>query len=92
MPITFEVVHTCISIQNTNAHAVLDDSHKYFTFVSHICDPFSIPYLVVVMFVCFFFFFIFLQMPMMVYCNSKNSTLKLYTHVYIHKMLLPMEC
>ena len=30
------IVHTFISIQNTNAHEVLSDSHKYFTFVSHI--------------------------------------------------------
>ena len=36
MPITFEIVHTCVSIQSTNAHEVLSDSHKYFTFVSHI--------------------------------------------------------
>ena len=38
MPITFEIVHICISIQNTHAHEVLGDSHKYFTFVSHICS------------------------------------------------------
>ena len=34
MPITFEIVHTCVSKQNTNAHEVLSDSHKYFTFES----------------------------------------------------------
>ena len=35
MSVTFEIVQTCISIQNTNAHEMLGDSHKYFTFVSH---------------------------------------------------------
>ena len=40
MPISFEIVHTCVSVQNTYAHEVLCDSHKYFTFVSHIC-PFT---------------------------------------------------
>ena len=36
MAITFEIVHTCVSVQNTNGYEVLSDSHKYFTFVSHI--------------------------------------------------------
>ena len=26
----FEIIHTCASIQNTNAYEVLSDSHKYF--------------------------------------------------------------
>ena len=30
MPTTFEIVHTCVWIQNTNVHHVLSDSHKYF--------------------------------------------------------------
>ena len=36
MPMTFEILHTCISIQNTNDHEVLDDGYKYFGLVSHI--------------------------------------------------------
>ena len=36
LPIMFYVVHTCVLIINTNTHKVLSDSHKYFTFVSHI--------------------------------------------------------
>ena len=36
MPITFEIVHTSVSLQNTNGHEVLSDNHKYFTFISHI--------------------------------------------------------
>ena len=35
MPLTFEIIHTCLSIQKANGHEVLSDSHKYFTFVSH---------------------------------------------------------
>ena len=38
MPITFEIAHTWVSIQNTNPHDVFIDNHKYFTFVSHICS------------------------------------------------------
>ena len=34
MRVTFEIVCTCICIQNTNAHEMLGDSHKYLTFVS----------------------------------------------------------
>ena len=37
MPLTFEIIHTCVSIKNTNGHEVLSDGHKYLTFVSHIC-------------------------------------------------------
>ena len=37
-PITFAIVHICISLQNTNIHEVLRDNHKYFTLVSHICS------------------------------------------------------
>ena len=48
-PITFEIIHTCVSIQNTNAHEFLSDSHKYFTFVSHTCSFTSmIPYVFLV--------------------------------------------
>ena len=51
---TFEIVHTSLCIQNTNAYKVLTDSHKYFTFVSHIFihiyDPLSIPCLAVILF------------------------------------------
>ena len=36
MPITFETVHTSVYIQKTNVHEVFSDSHKYFTFVSHL--------------------------------------------------------
>ena len=42
--ITFEIGHACVPIQNTNAHEMLSDNHKYstssFTFIS-----LSIPYL-----------------------------------------------
>ena len=38
MLLTFAIVHICVSIQNINAHEMLGDSHKYFTFVSHICS------------------------------------------------------
>ena len=38
MQLTFEIVQTCVSIQNTNDHEVLNDSHKYFTFVSCTCS------------------------------------------------------
>ena len=40
MPVTLEIVHISVSIQNTNIHEVLGDSHKYFTFASYIC-PFT---------------------------------------------------
>ena len=36
MPITFEIVHPCVSIQNTIGHKVLSDRQKYFPFVTHI--------------------------------------------------------
>ena len=29
MPLTFEIMHTCISIQNTNVNEVLIDNHKF---------------------------------------------------------------
>ena len=49
MPITFEIIHTCVSIQNNIAYEVLSDSHKYFTFVSHISSFTSmIPYVFLV--------------------------------------------
>ena len=38
----FEIVYTCVSIQNTNTDEVLGDSHKYFIFLSHICSFTSI--------------------------------------------------
>ena len=47
MPRTFEIVHTCVFIHNTNAHGELSDSLKDITFVSHfflhIYDCLSIP-------------------------------------------------
>ena len=46
------MVPTLLLIQNTNAHEVLGDNYKYFTFVSHIFlhihDPLSIPCLEVI--------------------------------------------
>ena len=60
MPRTFKIVHTCVSIQNTNVHEVLNDRLKYFTFVSHICSFTSM--------VCEVFLvwqsYLFLQIPM----------------------------
>ena len=40
MSITFEIVYTCVSIQNTKAYAyeTLSDIHKYFIFGNHICS------------------------------------------------------
>ena len=38
MPIAFEIVCSCVSIQNTNAYEILSYSHKFFTFSSHICS------------------------------------------------------
>ena len=35
-PITYGIVHTGVSIQNTKGHEVLSDSRKYFTLESHI--------------------------------------------------------
>ena len=34
---TVEIVHTCIGMQNTNAHKVLSDSLNDYTLVGHIC-------------------------------------------------------
>ena len=53
MPLTFEIVHTCVYIQNTNDHEELSDSHKYFTFVSQYLflntyDLFIIPHFTVI--------------------------------------------
>ena len=46
MPVTFEIRHTCESMHNTNPHEVFSNSHKKFTFVSHICSfMFMIPYI-----------------------------------------------
>ena len=38
MPITFEIVHTCVSIHIVNTYEVLCDNCKYFTFGNHICS------------------------------------------------------
>ena len=53
MPVTYETVHTCVSIQNTNATEVLSDSYKYFTFGKphvflHIYDLLNIPHLAII--------------------------------------------
>ena len=52
MQTTFEIVHTCVPIQNTTAHEVTSVSHKYFTSVRHFfCHsyyPLSIPYLAII--------------------------------------------
>ena len=40
MPITFAIVHTYISISNSNAYEVLSDSYIYFTF-GHPYYPFT---------------------------------------------------
>ena len=37
LSITFETVHTSVSIHNANAYKVLRDNYKYFTFGSQIC-------------------------------------------------------
>ena len=42
IPISFEIVYKCVSIQNTNDHAVLSDSNIYLTFVSLTCSFTSI--------------------------------------------------
>ena len=36
VPITFEMLHKCKSIQNTNAHEMLSANQKHFTFVNFI--------------------------------------------------------
>ena len=36
VPITFEIVHTCVTIQGTDGHEVLRDSHIYI----YICRPY----------------------------------------------------
>ena len=40
MPINFNIIHTCISVHNTNAYLVLCDSHKYF----HLAAVFDLSY------------------------------------------------
>ena len=54
---TFEIVHTCVCIQIINAHEVLSDSLKYFTFCEpylfiHVYDVLNIPHLAVIFFYC----------------------------------------
>ena len=39
----FRIVHTCVSLQNTNPHDMFSDNHKNFTFV--IYHPLNIPHL-----------------------------------------------
>ena len=36
MPITFEVIHTCLTIHNAHTYEVLSDGYKYFTFSNHL--------------------------------------------------------
>ena len=65
MPITFEIIHKCVSIQNTNAHEVLNDSHNishlYATVFLQICYLLKILHLAVkLMFL----------LPWGLYCNS----------------------
>ena len=55
MPITFEIIHTCV--QNATLNEVPSKSHKYFVCVSHICFFTSMTPEVFL----FFFFFFFLQ-------------------------------
>ena len=38
MQIPREIVHTYVSIHNADAEEVLNESHIYFTFGSHICS------------------------------------------------------
>ena len=43
MPINFNIIHTCVSIQNTNAYKVLNESQQYFHLaaifvLSHLCS------------------------------------------------------
>ena len=61
MPITFDSVHTCVSIQNTNAHKVLSRQLKFLTFVGHICSftsMISLEFCVLQLYL-----FVFLQLP-----------------------------
>ena len=65
MPMISEILHTSVCIQNTYAHQVLSDSHKYFTFVSHIfpCiyDPFNIHLAVIFVFITITFWLQFIN-------------------------------
>ena len=60
MPVTFEFVHTCVSIQNTNAHEVLSD--RPHVFILHIYEPSSIPCLAII--------FVYWKCLWIFYCNS----------------------
>ena len=80
----------CVYIQSTNAHEVWSRQPQIFD-ICKLClfliiyDPFSIPYLVVV--------FVFLQNAYEVFTVIyKHFTLKLYTHVYINKILMCIKC
>ena len=44
MPISYEILHTCVYIQNTNVHIVLSWQHQIFYICNHICSfTFMIP-------------------------------------------------
>ena len=56
MPVSYEIVHTCAYIQDTNPYEVLTTSnilHLEAIFLLHIYDPISILYLVVIFVSCY---------------------------------------
>ena len=84
MLITFEILYTCVSIQNTNAHEVLSDSLNYF-----ICEPYLLPDIYDPLRIpCFKFkYIVFLQMPMKFLLSSQIFYIwqpYLFFHIYDH--------
>ena len=66
IPLTLEIIDTCVSLQNNTGHEVLTYSHKYVTFVSHICSFISMIFFVFLHLAAILLFFLFLQMPIMI--------------------------
>ena len=77
MPINSEIVHICIYKKHNCLWSCA--SHKYFTRRSHI---YSFKYMIT---------HVFLVSQILFFLLSQYI-LKLYTHVYLYKMLIPMEC
>ena len=85
MPINFNIIHTCVSINNTNAYKVLSDSHKYF----YLQAIFVLSYLQSLM------YSLIDKLPRIIFCTHVCMYVHMYVcmyvymhiHIYIHVVL-----
>ena len=94
MSINFNIIHKCVSIHNTNAYLVLNDSHKYFHIAAIFVLSFMITYVFfdlsqelhsVCIYVCIYMWAHTYRQTLMQFCL--HASIHTYVHACLHSSI-----